>query len=104
MGLLDRLFGTKVKKEVASTATTPVQRKQEKTTPSSLLEYLDKAEGTDELYEMLRTRPASDIEEVCRTFPIETLHLDWDSIQRDFRINKMFELITVLAQILVRYD
>lgn len=72
--------------------------------PSSLLEYLDESEGTDELYEMLRSRPASEIEEVCKTFPIETLRLDWDSIQRDFRNNRRFELITILAQILVRYE
>lgn len=72
--------------------------------PSSLLEYLDESEGTDELYEMLRSRPASEIEEVCKTSPIETLRLDWDSIQRDFRNNRRFELITILAQILVRYE
>lgn len=71
---------------------------------SSLLEYLDRSEGTDELYEMLRTRSAAEIEEVCRTFPIETLRLDWGSIERDFRNNKRFELITLLAQILVHYD
>jgi len=72
--------------------------------PSNLLEYFDQSEGTDELYEMLRSHPASEVEEVCKAFPIETLRLDWDSIQRDFRNNKRFELITVFAQILVRYE
>lgn len=104
MGFLDRLFGKSTKKEDAPSIPAPVQRKQEKSTPSGLLEYLDKCEGTDELYAILRTRSASDIEDVCRTFPIETLRLDWDSIQRDFRMSKRFELITVLAQILIRYD
>jgi hypothetical protein len=74
------------------------------TASSPLLEYLDLAKGTDELYEMLRTRSTAEIEQVCRTFPIETLRLDWGSIQQDFRNNQRFELITVLAQILVRYD
>jgi hypothetical protein len=104
MGLLDRLFGKRTKREDAPSAASPVQPQREKSTPSSLLEYLDKSEGTDELYEMLRGRPASEIEEVCRTFPIETLRLDWDSIKSDFRNSKRFELITVLAQILVRYE
>jgi hypothetical protein len=69
-----------------------------------LLEYLDKSEETDKLYEMLRSRNVSEIEELCKTFPIETLRLDWDSIQRDFRNSKRFELVTFFAQILVRYD
>lgn len=75
-----------------------------KNMPSNLLEYLDQSEGTDELYEMLRSRSASEMEEVCKTFPIETLCLDWDSIQRDFRNSRRFESITVFAQILVRYE
>ena len=98
------LIGKKAKKEDEPSISAPVQQKQEKSTSSGLLEYLDKCEGTDELYEMLRTRSVSDIEDVCRTFPIDTLRLDWDSIQRDFRMSKRFELITVLAQILIRYD
>jgi len=69
-----------------------------------LLEYLDKSEETDKLYEMLRSRNVSEIEELCKTFPIETLRLDWDSVQRDFRNSKRFELITFFAQTLVRYD
>jgi len=69
-----------------------------------LLEYLDNSEGTDELYEMLRSRPAQEIEDLCMTFPIESLSLDYDSTTRDFRNNKRFEIITILAQILVRYD
>jgi hypothetical protein len=104
MGLLDRFFGKKVKKEDTPITTTQVRRTMEKRAPSNMLEYMDMSKGTDELYEMLRNRPVSDIEEVCKTFPIETLRLDWDSIQRDFRNNKRFELISVLAQILVRYD
>lgn len=75
-----------------------------KNMPSNLLEYFDQSEGTDELYEMLRSRSASEMEEVCKAFPIETLCLDWDSIQRDFRNSRRFELITVFAQILVRYE
>lgn len=71
--------------------------------PAHLLEYLDSAGGTDELYEMLRSRPASEIEEICRTYPIEDLRIDWDSIQKDFLNNRRFELITLLAQILVQY-
>jgi predicted transcriptional regulator len=70
----------------------------------SLLEYLDAAKGTDELYEMLRTRSASEIEALCKTFPIEALRLDWNSIQRDFRNNKRFELILVFTQILLKYE
>lgn len=89
MGISDQLSG---------------KRKKEESAPPSLLEYLDNSKGTDELYEMLRTRSATDIEEMCRTFPIETLRLDWGSIQEDFRNNRRFELITFLAQILVRYD
>lgn len=104
MGIFDKLFGKKKKGEVAPLPVSPAGRQEVKDTPSSLLEYFDKSEGTDELYEMLRSRHASEIEEVCKTFPIETLRLDWDSIQRDFRNNKRFELITVLAQILVRYE
>ena len=82
----------------------PYSHSERRARHQSLLQYLDKSEGTDELYEMLRSRPASEIEEVCKTFPIETLSLDWDSIQSDFRNNKRFELITLLAQILVRYE
>ena len=75
-----------------------------KNVSSNLLDYLDQSEGTDELYEILRSRSALEIEELCKTFPIETLCLDWDSIQRDFRNNKRFELITIFAQVLVRYE
>ena len=71
--------------------------------PGYWFEYLDGAGGTDELYEMLRSRPQADIEEICKTYPIEALRLDWNSIQKDFRNNKRFELITFLAQILVQY-
>jgi hypothetical protein len=69
-----------------------------------LLECFDKSKGADELYEMLRSRNVSEIEDLCKTFPIEALHLDWDSIQRDFRNSKRFESITFFAQILVQYD
>ena len=71
--------------------------------PPGLLEFLDNSNGTDELYEMLRTRPAAEIEHVCRSYPGGAIHLDWESIQSDFRNNQRFELITMLAQILVRY-
>ena len=71
---------------------------------SGLLAYLDASEGTDELYEMLRSRSAAELEELCRSYPIEELRLDWGSIQQDFRHNRRFETITVLAQILVQYD
>lgn len=104
MGLLDKLFGKRTKKEDASPTASPIQPQREKSTTLSLLEYLDRSEGTDELYEMLRTRSSTEIEQVCKTFPIETLRLDWGSIQQDFRNNRRFELITVLAQILVRYE
>lgn len=82
-------------------------KKEKQITVSSspaLLKYLDAAKGTDELYEMLRTCSASQIKELCKTFPIETLQLDWNSIQRDFRNNKRFELILVFAQILLKYE
>lgn len=71
---------------------------------STLLEFMDRSKGTDELYEMLRSRSPAEIEQLCRTFPVESLRLDWGSIQSDFRNNQRFELITVLAQILVRYE
>lgn len=93
MGIFDTLFGKKKKRDAAPSRVSSA---------SSFLEYLDKSEGTDELYQMLRSRPASEIKEACKTFPIETLRLDWDSTQRDFR-NKRFELITAFAQILVQY-
>ena len=71
---------------------------------SSLLAFLDNTKGTDELYEMLRTRSAAEIESLCTAYPIEQLRLDWSSVQNDFRNNQRFELVTVLAQVLVRYD
>lgn len=71
--------------------------------PPGLLEFLDNSKGTDELYEMLRTRPAAEVEQLCRSYPCDTIRLDWESIQNDFRNNQRFELITMLAQIFVRY-
>lgn len=89
---------------------------------SSLLEFLDKSKGTDELYEMLRTRSVAEIEEFCRTFPIDSIRLSWGSIGADAKTGdvhailsevgseaglrdiKRFELITVMAQVLVRYE
>lgn len=97
----------KIEKEDSERSTpSPVRTQQAKSTQrhQSLLESLDNSEGTDELYEMLRSRSATEIEEVCKTFPIETLRLDYDSVQEDFRNSRRFELITVLAQILVRYE
>jgi hypothetical protein len=89
---------------------------------SDLVHYLDRSKGTDELYEMLRTRSAAEIEDVCRRFPIENIRLNWGSAGTDARAGdtrailsevlseegkrdiKRFELITVLAQVFVRYD
>jgi hypothetical protein len=104
MGFLDKLFGKGTKREAAPQAAASVQAEPDKSEPSGLLKQIDTFEGTDELYEMLRTRPAAEIEVLCRTLPIESMKLDWDSIQSDFRHNKRFEIITVLAQTLVRYD
>jgi len=103
MGIFTKLLKRKKKTKSPST-TSHVQVKNERSTQTNLLEYFDKAEGTDELYEMLRSYPVSKIEDVCKTFPVETLRLDWNSIQSDFRNNKRFELITILAQILVLYE
>jgi len=75
-----------------------------KVSSPNLLDYLDRSEGTNELYEMLRTRPKDDIADECKTFPIDSLRLDWGSIEQDFRNNRRFELVTVLAQVLVRYE
>lgn len=72
---------------------------------TDLLEYLFSAKGTDELYEALRTRSASEIEEVCRTFPIEELSLAGGSLSSlDMRSIQRFELVTILAQVLINYD
>jgi hypothetical protein len=70
----------------------------------TLLEFMDRSKGADELYEMLRSRSPVEIEQLCRTFPVESLRLDWDSIQSDFRNSQRFESVTILAQILVRYE
>jgi len=53
--------------------------------PSDLLNYLDRSSSTDELYEMLRTRSATEITDVCKTFPIESIHLHWGSVGDDAR-------------------
>lgn len=89
---------------------------------SSLLEFLDKSKGTGDLYEMLRTRSAAEVEEVCRTFPIENIRLNWGSIGADAKAGDMhailseigseagmrdikrFELVTNMAQVLVNYE
>ena len=68
------------------------------------LELLDNSETAADLYAMLRTRSVADLEEICAQFPIAQLRLDWPSIQADFRNNKRCEIITVFAQILVRYN
>jgi hypothetical protein len=115
MGIREWLFGRKKVKATETTQNTSraSTKSQQVTRPpladtkseaSSILEYLDKSKGTDELYQMLRTRSATEIEEVCRTYPIDTLRLDWPSVQNDFRNNQRFELVTVFAEILVRYD
>jgi len=101
MGIFDKLFGMKKAKENKEIEKL-VKDRQKRT--QALLEYLDSAKGTEELYEMLCTRSADEIEELIRTFPIETLRLDWDSVAQDFRNHKRFEIITFLAQILVQYD
>ena len=112
MGISEWLFGRKKVKAIettqnASKASTKSQQvtrfplADTKGEASSILEYLDNSNGTDELYQMLRTRSAIDIEKVCRTYPIDTLRLDWPSVQNDFRNNQRFELVTVFAQILV---
>jgi hypothetical protein len=91
-----------------STDTFPeeAQTQKVKTPVNNLLEFLIAGKGTDELYEMLRTHPVSDIEELCGTFPFETLRIDWDhiKIKSNFPDSKKFEMITVLAQILIQYD
>jgi hypothetical protein len=91
-------------KQVQSQGLKPTQ--EGKSSVNDLLEFLIGGKGTDELYEMLRTRPVSDIEELCRTFPFETLRIDWDhtKIKSNFPDSKKFEMITFLAQILIRYD
>jgi hypothetical protein len=109
MGLFDRLFKKRTTTSDPSHQSTPStaahpQVQPAKASSPNLLDYLDKSKGTDETYEMLRSRSKGEIEEVCRTFPIETLRLDWGSIQQDLRNLQRFEVITVLAQILVRYE
>lgn len=115
MGISEWLFGRKKvkateKTQNASNASTKSQQvtrsplANTKGEAFSILEYLDNSNGTDELYQILRTRSATEIEKVCRTYPIDTLHLDWSSVKNDFKNNQRFELVTVFAQILVRYD
>jgi len=104
MGIFGRLFGRGKSKESGPPTPTCPTSQHVGATPSNLLEYLDESEGTDELYELLRTRSADEIAEVCRAFPIESLRLDWGSIEHDFRNSRRFELITALAQILVGYE
>ena len=91
-------------KEVLGSFNVVTRITSEKTPADNLLDLMDKSSGTDGLYEMLRTHTPAQIEQLCRTYPIESLRLDWDSLQRDFQNNKRFEMITVLAQILIRYD
>lgn len=102
MGIFDRLFGGKSKdsevKEVAQT------QKARSTTPSLLIKYFDKSERVEDLFEMIRTRSVQEIEELCKTFPIETLHLDWGSVRRDFLNFNRFEKIICLVDIFVRYE
>jgi len=114
MSIRDWVFGRKNVKlasarekgaqPVASNETPKPDQEQTRKDPSSLLEYLDRSNGTDDLYEILRTRSVAELEELCNTYPIESLRIDWPSVQSDFRNNQRFELITFLAQILVRYD
>jgi hypothetical protein len=125
MGLLDRLFGKRQRAPAvpAPAKATPAPSSGGRTTRSSdLLQYLDQSKGTDELYEMLRMRAAAEIEDVCKRFPIDSIRLDWGSLGGAARAGdaqailsevlsedgkrdiKRFELITVLAEVLVRYE
>jgi tetratricopeptide (TPR) repeat protein len=69
----------------------------------SWLQYLDNSQGTKDLYELLRSRSTSEIDEICRKFPIAALRLDYESVQQDFLNYKRFEVITTLAEILLAY-
>lgn len=124
MGFLSRLFG----KKQATAATPPAKPARSPSSTaagprsSDLLDYLERSKGTDELYEILRTRSAAEIEDACRRFPIESMRLNWGSTGADTRAGDMrailsevlseegmrdikrFELITVLAQVCVRYE
>jgi hypothetical protein len=124
MGFFNRLF----EKKQAAAATSPARPAQSSPSTaaghesSGVLDSLERCKGTDELYEMLRTRSAAEVEDACRRFPIESIRLNWGSAGADARTGdteailseilseqgmrdiKRFELITVLAQTCVRYE
>ena len=98
----------------------PASRQEEEASP--LVKLLDRSEGVDALFETLRTRSAAEIESLCKTYPIDSIRTDWgsqselaksgevgaiaseyfkDGAMRDIR---RFEIVTTLAQTLVRYD
>lgn len=76
---------------------------------SVLLRELDQTEGVNDLCAFIRTHSLEDVTAVCRSYPIDGIRLDWHGVgdltsepaMRDIR---RFELITTLAQILVRYE
>ena len=115
MGIFERFFG-KGKKKVSPTAAgsrpqvqpgpAATPRPPVQTAPAaspSLIDQMEHFSGIADLFGLLRDHSASEIEQVCREFPIESLCLDYGSVTRDFRNSQRFELITYLAQILVRY-
>ncbi len=94
MGWLTRLFGTG---EDASKTTANRSKK-------NILDVLETAEGETALYEIIKTRSASEVESFLATFPFDELRLDSASVQSDFPHHKRFELITWFAEILVQYE
>ena len=74
--------------------------------PDDIVSSLQQCDTLGDLYKLLGSRPVAEIEQLCASFPIETLGLDWKSAEDDFsNYNyKTFEIIIALAQTLVSYD
>lgn len=69
-----------------------------------IIESLEKSTNSDDIINVLKNNPEEIIEQLCTSFPIESLHLDYESVQRDFNNCKRFEIVIYMAQILARYD
>jgi len=97
-------YGVKDVAKIEAAAAYTIQDINARSRFADLITFIENSKGSEDIYEMLRSRSVEEIRQFCVSYPIDALHLDFESISQDFRHSKRFEFLTVLAEVFLKYD